>query len=114
MKRIQLKTTLAASVLAATLASLTTSPLHSGGTPIPARNFSFTAVTHVPAMPAGTHRLRIWLPLPYEERNQAVSQLRIASPVHFKIHRDKEFENQVAYLEFGNDEIHWAFDIRVT
>lgn len=114
MKRGWTAAALAAGISAIAIALISSAPLHSDGVPIPSRNFSFTAVTHVPPLPAGTHRLRIWLPLPYEERNQAVSQLHIASPVHYKIHREKEFENQMAYLEFGNDEIHWAFDIRVT
>jgi transglutaminase-like putative cysteine protease len=114
MKLRLIPTAFATGIAAIAVASFTSAPLHSGGVPIPSRNFSFTVVTHVPPLPPGTHRLRIWLPLPYEERNQAISQLRIASPVHYKIHREKEFENQIAYLEFGNDDIRWPFDIRVT
>jgi len=30
-----------------------------------ARSFQFTSVTHVPAMPQGSHQLKIWVPLPY-------------------------------------------------
>ncbi|MGH9701553.1 MAG: hypothetical protein ACRD52_19130, partial [Candidatus Acidiferrales bacterium] len=40
---------------------------------VPSRNFEFHVVVHVPALPGGNHELRIWLPLPYEERYQAIS-----------------------------------------
>jgi transglutaminase-like putative cysteine protease len=113
MNRSLMARTLAASSAILAFAVLSSAPSKSDAAPLTSRSFTFTAVTHVPPLPPGTHRLRIWLPLPYEERSQAVSQVRVVSPVHYKIQRDKDFENQMAYLEFGNADIRWAFDVQV-
>jgi len=80
----------------------------------PSRSFTFTYVTHVPAIPSGTHQLRIWLPLPYEEHSQAVSDLKVESPARFKIEHEKEYGNRYAYFALDSDDVKGPFDVRLT
>jgi len=83
-------------------------------TPVPSRNFVFTYVTHVPAFPPGSHRLRIWLPLPYEERSQVITDIKIEGPARFRTDREKEYGNRYAYFDVDSDEVKAPFDIRMT
>lgn len=114
MKRLAIILTLALSL------SLLLSGNFSAGTPAtdkqptPSRSFTFTYVTHVSTIPPGTHQLRIWLPLPYEERSQAVSDLKIESPVRFKIEHEKEYGNRYAYFVVEPDDVKGPFEIRLT
>src|SRR5579864_9215636 len=78
------------------------------------RNFVFTCITHVPAMPAGSRQLRIWLPLPYEDRSQGISHLKIESPFRYKIQRDKEYGDSYAYVAVQAEDAPKPFDIKIT
>lgn len=78
------------------------------------RSFTFAYITHVPALPAGSHQLRIWLPLPFEERAQIVSDVKIECPIRFKIEHEKEYNNRYAYFVVEPDDIKGPFDIRMT
>jgi transglutaminase-like putative cysteine protease len=81
----------------------------------PARNFVFTSITHVPAIPAGYHQLRIWVPLPFEDRSQGISHLKIESPVRYRIQREKEYGNRYVYVVVeAADTSAKAFDIRIS
>lgn len=83
--------------------------------PAPAsRGFMFGAVTHVPALPAGSHHLKIWVPLPYEESFQSISLLRIESAAPYKIEHEKEYGNRYAYITVDADDGRAPFDIKVT
>lgn len=81
---------------------------------VPSRNFVFTYVTHVPAVPPGTHQLRIWVPLPYEEHSQAVTDIKIESPARFRIEHEKQYGNRYAYFDVDTDDFKPPFDIRMT
>lgn len=91
-----------------------------GATPPPdmqgvlSRNFEFHVVVHVPALPAGNHELRIWLPLPYEERYQAISNLKIETPVRYRIYHEPEYNNRYAYMVVDADKVKTPFDITLT
>jgi transglutaminase-like putative cysteine protease len=78
------------------------------------RGFTFTYTTHVAAMPTGAHQLRIWVPLPYEERSQSVTDIKIESPARFKVEHEKEYGNRYAYLTVDSDDAKGPFDIRMT
>lgn len=79
-----------------------------------ARSFQFTSVTRVPAMPQGSHQLKIWVPLPYEEHSQLVSNLQVLTPASYKIDREREYGDRYAYVKVDSDDARGAFDIRVT
>lgn len=83
-------------------------------TPVPSRSFEFTYVVHVPALPSGSGNMRIWVPLPQTDAHQQVSDLRISSPVPYRITRGGADGNAFAYLDFNATQGHGPFDIRLT
>lgn len=80
----------------------------------PSRDFQFTQVIHVPALPAGHHELRIWIPLPFEDLYQYISQLRIVAPVPYKSLREAEYGDKYAYLTIDSSRVKTPCDIRMT
>lgn len=80
----------------------------------PSRELQFTEVVHVPALPAGRHDLRIWVPLPYEDISQSISQLRIVAPVEYKVRREAEYGDKYAYLQIDSARVKTPCDIRLT
>lgn len=100
-----------------TLISLTTIswPASAGDeSTAPPRNFVITCITHVPAMPPGGRELKIWIPLPFEDRSQGISHLKIESQVHYKIQREKEYGNRYAFIVVEADDAVKPFDIRIS
>jgi transglutaminase-like putative cysteine protease len=80
----------------------------------PSRTLQFSYVVHVPALPAGSHELRLWLPLPYQDLYQSISQLRVDSPVPYVMRQDSEYNDRYAYLKIGATNAKKPFDIRVS
>jgi transglutaminase-like putative cysteine protease len=81
----------------------------------PSRSFEFTYVVHVPAMPAGSRTMRIWIPLPQTAAHQQISDVHVTSPVRYRIVPAAQYGNRFAYLEFSRAEAGRApFDIRLT
>ena len=78
------------------------------------RNFVFTCITHVPAIPAGSRELRIWLPLPFEDRAQGIAQLKIESPARYKIQRDREYGDRFAYIVIDATAALKPLDIKIS
>ena len=81
---------------------------------VPSRSFEFHVVVHVPALPAGNHELRIWMPLPYEERYQVISNVKIESPVRYRIYHESEYNNRYAYMVVDADKVKTPFDITLS
>ena len=98
---------------AALLAGLSLAASRKAVPEVPSRAFQFTSVVHVPALPAGSRALKLWLPLPYEDAHQSVTQLTITSPVPYRLEREPEYGDRYAYLV-----VHGAkqgpFDIKVS
>lgn len=63
------------------------------------RSFEFTSLTKIPALPEGTKRSRIWIPIPQSDAYQEISDLKIASPFPYALHQDSEYGNRYVYLE---------------
>jgi len=63
------------------------------------RRFEFTYAARFPHIPADSGEVRAWIPLPPTDTQQAISDLRIESPVPFKIHRESEYGNEYVYLD---------------
>jgi transglutaminase-like putative cysteine protease len=78
----------------------------------PSRTFEFTYTVEVPALPAGSHQLRLWVPLPRSDRYQKVAALRIESPVPYHLHRF-EFGNRDAYFMIEGAQAKRPVEIRV-
>jgi transglutaminase-like putative cysteine protease len=93
--------------------SARTAPGHTGES-VASRSFHFESVVHVPELPAGTHELRLWIPLPYEDAYQSISGLRIESPVKYRIRREGEYGDRYAYMTIRVGRVKTPFDIRVS
>ncbi|MGH9738117.1 MAG: transglutaminase-like domain-containing protein [Candidatus Acidiferrales bacterium] len=80
------------------------------------RSLEMTTITHVPAMPAGSHELRIWIPLPYTGTDafQKVSQLKVESPIPYHIDREPVFGDRYAYVVVKPSQAEKPFDIRIS
>jgi len=79
--------------------------------PLPARQFEFTYQVRVPALPAGSGALRLWIPLPPSDRYQTITGLRIESRVKYKIGREAEYGNRYAYFEVDPQHAASGFEI---
>jgi Transglutaminase-like superfamily len=113
MKRLVLLSILLAAALIAL--PLRAAPSGAAATPAPRRSFEFTYVVHVPAIPAGRHTLRLWIPLPQTAEHQRISNLHIESPVRYREGRDARYGNRFAYLDVDSGIAgRAAFNIRMT
>jgi transglutaminase-like putative cysteine protease len=63
------------------------------------RSFSFTYHADIPVTKPSAKRLEAWIPLPREDAFQQVHNLKIDTPVHFKIVDQDSNGNRVAHLE---------------
>lgn len=101
----------AALVVAVSLASFTLA-----APAVPTRSLEMTTVTHVPAMPAGSHELRLWIPLPYtgQDAYQKVSRLQVKSPVPYRIDREPVYGDRYAYVVVKPSQATKPFDIRIS
>lgn len=83
---------------------------------VPTRSLEMTTVTHVPAMPAGSRELRIWIPLPYTgaDAYQKVSNLKVESPVPYHLDREPVYGDRYAYVVVKPSQAEKPFDIRIS
>ncbi|UYZ62467.1 transglutaminase-like domain-containing protein [Hymenobacter weizhouensis] len=60
--------------------------LLSGSAPAPrSRTFTFTYQVTVPAQPAGTKAVELWLPVPHDDTSQDIRDVRITAPLPYNI-----------------------------
>lgn len=58
----------------------------------------FTYTATVPAAPAGTSAVDVWLPIPSDSPWQAISVLTVAAPAAYKITTEARYGNRMVYL----------------
>ena len=80
----------------------------------PARSLEFRYLVHVPALPSGTHGVRVWMPLPYQDSYQSVSDLRVNAPASYEIRHESLYNDRYAYLTFDAARQKTPFDLNVT
>ncbi len=68
----------------------------------PERKFEFTYSFTLKDLPAGTKSVRIWIPVPPNDRHQTAAMSRIDSPVGSRLGKDPEYGNQIRYFEIPN------------
>jgi len=81
---------------------------------VSSKAFQFTSVVHVPALPSASRQLRLWIPLPYQDAYQAITQLKIESPVRYRLEREPEYGDRYAYLVVNAAKKPGPFDIKVS
>jgi transglutaminase-like putative cysteine protease len=71
----------------------------SSDTNAPPRNFEFTYIARIPALPADAKTSRIWIPLPQSSPYQTIANLKIDTPFTYTKYRDPEYGNEYVYLQ---------------
>jgi transglutaminase-like putative cysteine protease len=77
------------------------------------RNFEFTYLTRIPALPRDAGILRIWIPIPQSGSYQSIRDLKIESPFPYVKHRDHEYGNEYLYLEAPAGKVSSLAEIRM-
>ena len=67
------------------------------------RTFVLTSTATVPVLPASTKTLDLWLPVPHTDASQDVRDLKIESPVPYKIEQG-EYGTQMLHLRLARSE----------
>ena len=98
-------------ILAIAAMILVTGALASDSTPATSRSLEFTYTVSVPALPAGSAPLRIWIPLPAHDAYQKISDLRIEAPVAHTVEQHGEYGNEYAVLLVNPQQASAPFDI---
>lgn len=83
----------------------------------PARTFHFTYNFTVKDIPAGTKRVRVWVPVPQSDEHQKVRVLSVKAPVKTKMAQDPEYGNRMMYAEIENsatDKAEFSLEYEVT
>ncbi len=81
------------------------------GTPAASRSFEFTYTVTVPALPAASAPLRIWIPMPDHDAYQKISDLSIEAPVAHSVEQHAEYGNEFAVFAVSAQQASSPFDI---
>jgi transglutaminase-like putative cysteine protease len=68
--------------------------------PSESRTFSIEYVGKVPEIPAGTKKLRVWLPVPQDSTVQSIKNLSFSKEA--KLGVESKYGNKIAYFELDN------------
>jgi len=71
----------------------------------PTRTFRFTYNFTVKDIPAGTKRVRVWIPVPQTDRHQTVRVLAVKAPVKTRMTQESEYGNRMVYAEIQNSDV---------
>ncbi|HKV78302.1 MAG TPA: transglutaminase-like domain-containing protein [Candidatus Sulfotelmatobacter sp.] len=66
------------------------------------RSFRFTYSFTVKDIPAGTKRVRVWIPVPQTDRHQTVHVLAVKAPVKTQVKQEPEYGNRMMYGEIDD------------
>jgi transglutaminase-like putative cysteine protease len=83
----------------------------------PARTFHFTYNFTVKDIPAGTKRVRVWIPVPQTDQHQTVSVVSVKAPVKTRVTKETEYGNRMVYAEIENpaaDKSEFTIEYKVT
>ena len=69
------------------------------------REFELTYKVEVPAVPAGTKRLDMWIPYPVNDEDQTIKDVKIDSPVPVRINYDSDYGNGIIFLTIENPQV---------
>ncbi|WP_019948274.1 transglutaminase-like domain-containing protein [Hymenobacter aerophilus] len=76
------------------------------------RTFRFEYTAAVPAAPAGTRTVELWLPVPHDDKSQQVRQLRVSAPVPYTI-QTGEYGNRILHLRATGAELK-GFEVKMS
>ncbi|GAB2773568.1 transglutaminase-like putative cysteine protease [Hymenobacter luteus] len=61
------------------------------------RTFTFDYAATIPAQPAGTKAVDLWLPVPHDDKSQQIRDLQVTSPVPYEI-KTGAYGNRILHL----------------
>lgn len=80
----------------------------------PVRNFVFTYLTKIPALPPGDKVSQMWIPLPQSDRYQTIRRLKIDAPFAYAERRDPEYGNEYLYVQVPASKLTAPSEVRVS
>jgi transglutaminase-like putative cysteine protease len=86
----------------------------SSDTSAPLRDFEFTYIARIPALPADAKISRIWIPLPQSGPYQTIDNLKIDTPFTYTKYRDPEYGNEYLYLQVPAVKVTEPSEVRVS
>src|SRR5689334_7195234 len=66
------------------------------------RSFRFTYSFTVKDIPAGTKRVRVWIPVPQTDIHQTVHVLAVKAPVKTQMTKESGYGNRMFYADIDN------------
>jgi transglutaminase-like putative cysteine protease len=63
--------------------------------------------------PPGSHRVRVWIPLPSSDQYQTISQLQLKGPIKVQVHKDPKYGDRYAYFDVDSNRVKTGFAIRL-
>jgi transglutaminase-like putative cysteine protease len=98
-------------ILAMLMIAVVTGAIAGDATSSTSRSFEFTYTVTVPALPAASTPLRVWIPLPDHDAYQKISDLLIEAPVDHTIVQHAEYGNEFAVFVVHPQQATAPFDI---
>ncbi len=62
------------------------------------RDFELTYGARIGELPAGAHRVEIWLPYPASDASQEVTDAQVSSPIPYEVVKEQRFGNSILHL----------------
>jgi transglutaminase-like putative cysteine protease len=63
--------------------------------------------------PAGSRKIRVWIPLPSSDQYQTISQLQLQGPMKVQLHKEPKYGDRYAYLDVDSTRVKPGFEIRL-
>jgi transglutaminase-like putative cysteine protease len=63
--------------------------------------------------PAGSRKVRVWIPLPSSDQYQSISQLQLKGPMKVQLHKEPQYGDRYAYFDVDSTRVKTGFDIRL-
>jgi transglutaminase-like putative cysteine protease len=63
--------------------------------------------------PAGSRKVRVWIPLPSSDQYQWISQLQLKGPMKVEFRKEPKYGDRYAYFDVDSDRVKTGFEIRV-
>jgi transglutaminase-like putative cysteine protease len=75
-------------------------------------SFDFSYVVRVEP-PAGSRKVRVWIPLPSSDQYQTISQLQLKGPMKVQLHKEPTYGDRYAYFDVDSSRVKPGFEIRL-
>jgi len=63
--------------------------------------------------PAGSRKVRVWIPLPSSDQYQTISQLQLKGPMKVQLHKEPKYGDRYGYFDVDSTRVKTGFEIRL-